>query len=270
MPSESAARLGFAMHWLFRLGMLLEFVGHGSAGVSLKEGWIQYFAVFGFDEPTIHTLMPIVGATDIALGILGFVSPRRWALVWCAFWGLMTASLRPITGESFWEVLDRAGNYGGPLAFLILSGWPRTAGEWTAPIRWRPATRATLERLAVILKWITALTLIGHGAYGALLQKPMLLDQYSRVGLTTLPLVGSRFVPALGWIEIALGVAIAIRPFRRLALAACVFKVVTELLYPVTGYPLYEFVERGFSYVAPFALYLLLPYVKRSPEKAAT
>ncbi|HYQ96418.1 MAG TPA: histidine phosphatase family protein [Candidatus Eisenbacteria bacterium] len=242
------------MHWLFRLGMLLEFAGHGAAGISLKEGWVRYFAVFGFDKPMIHTLMPIVGTIDISLGVLGFVSPRRWALVWCAFWGLMTASLRPIAGESFWEVLDRAGNYGGPLAFLILSGWPRTVGEWTAPIRWRPAARATLERLAVILKWVTALTLIGHGAYGALLQKRDLLDQYSRAGLTALPLVGSRFTPALGWIEMTLGVAIAIRPLRYLALAACVFKVVTELLYPVTGYPLYEFVERGFSYVAVRAL----------------
>jgi hypothetical protein len=250
--------------------MFMEFVGHGAAGISLKEGWGRYFAVFGFDASTIHTLMPIVGTIDIALGILGFVSPRRWALVWCAFWGLMTASLRPLSGESFWEVLDRAGNYGGPLAFLVLSGWPRTAAEWTAPIHWGPATRATLKRLAVVLQWITALTLIGHGAYGAFLQKRELLDHYTRVGLTTLPFVGPRFTPALGWIEMALGVAIAIRPFRALALAACVFKVLTELLYPMTGYPLYEFVERGFTYVAPFALYLLLPYVKAPPEKHAT
>jgi hypothetical protein len=250
--------------------MLMEFVGHGAAGLSLKESWVRYFAVFGFDPATIHVLMPIVGTIDIALGILGFVSPRRWALVWCAFWGFMTASLRPISGESFWEVLDRAGNYGGPLAFLVLSGWPRTAAEWTAPIRWSPVARGTLKRLAVLSQWITALTLIGHGAYGALLRTEVLLDHYTRAGLTSLPLVGPRFTPTLGWIEMALGLAIAIRPFRGLALSACVFKVVTELLYPMTGYPLYEFVERGFTYVAPFALYLLLPYAKAAQEKHAT
>jgi hypothetical protein len=211
-----------------------------------------------------------VGTIDISLGILGFVSPRRWALAWCAFWGIMTASLRPISGESIWEVLDRAGNYGGPLAFLILSGWPRTSRGWTEPIRWRPITRATLKRLAVVLQWITVLVLIGHGAYGALLQKQLLLDQYTRVGLTSLPLVGSRFEPAMGWLEIALGAAIAIRPFRALLVAACVLKLVTELLYPFTGYPLYEFIERGFTYVAPAALFLLLPYVNDPPEKSVT
>jgi len=247
--------------------MLMEFVGHGAAGISLKEGWVRYFQVFGLDRPAALTAMPIVGAIDISLGILGFVSPRRWALVWCAFWGLMTASLRPLSGESIWEVLDRAGNYGGPLAFLVLSGLPRTARDWIDPIRWRPATRATLRRLAVLLQWITALVLIGHGAYGALLQKKQLLDQYTKVGLTSLPVIGSRFTPALGWIEMALGVAIAFRPLRALVLAACVYKIGTELLYPLTGYPLYEFVERGFTYVAPLALFLLLPHVKDPPEK---
>jgi hypothetical protein len=270
LPSDSAARLGIALHWLFRLGMLMEFVGHGAAGISLKEGWVRYFAVFGFDRQTSFFLMPIVGTIDISLGILGFVSPRRWALVWCAFWGLMTASLRPLSGESFWEVLDRAGNYGGPLAFLVLSGLPRTARDWTDPIRWRPVTREALKHLALALQWITALILIGHGAYGAMLQKKQLLDQYTKAGFTSLPLVGARFEPALGWCEIALGLAIAARPIRVLVLAACVYKVGTELLYPLTGYALYEFVERGFTYVAPFALFLLLPHMKAPPEKGSS
>jgi len=244
----------------------MEFTGHGAAGLSLKESWVRYFEVYGFSEHTAYTLMPIVGTIDIALAILGFVSPRRWALAWCAFWGLMTATLRPLSGESVWEVLDRAGNYGGPLAFLILCGWPRTARGWTEPIRWQPVTRATLKHLVVVLQWITALVLIGHGAYGALLQKQQLLAQYTKVGLTSLPLIGSRFEAALGCLEIALGIAIAIRPLRSLVLAACVYKIGTELLYPLTGYPLYEFVERGFTYVAPFALFLILPHVKNPPE----
>jgi len=245
----------------------MEFVGHGSAGLSLKEGWVKYFAVYGFDRQTTLVLMPIVGAIDVSLGILSFVSPRRWALAWCAFWGLMTACLRPLAGESIWEVLDRAGNYGGPLAFLILSGFPTTVRGWFEPIRAGAVPRATLKRVAAVLRWITALVLIGHGAYNAIVQKPMLLDQYTKMGLTSLPLIGSGFMASLGWLEILLGVAIAIRPLRSLALAACVFKISTELLYPVTGYPMYEFVERGFTYVAPFALFLILPRVRDVPER---
>jgi hypothetical protein len=246
--------------------MLMEFVGHGMAGIALKEAWVKYFAVYGLDRQTAFTLMPIVGTIDITLGVLGFVSPRRWALVWCAFWGIMTASLRPLAGETFWEVLDRAGNYGGPLAFLMLAGFPRSLRELFEPIRVAPVSRAALKRVAIVLQWITALVLIGHGAYNAIVQKPMLLDQYTKVGLTSLPLVGSRFMPGLGWFEMLLGLAIAIKPLRPLVFAAFVFKVATELLYPVTGYPLYEFIERGFTYVAPLALFLLLPHLKAPTE----
>ena len=250
--------------------MLLEFVGHGAAGITLKEAWVKYFAVYGLDRHTALTLMPIVGTVDICLGILGFFSPRRWALAWCASWGLMTATLRPLAGESIWEVLDRAGNYGGPLAFLLLAGLPRTAKQWTEPIRVGPVSRATLKRVAVVLQWITVLTLIGHGAYNALLQKKILLDQYTQVGLTGIPVIGPRFEPLLGWLEMALGVAIAFRPLRALLLIACLYKVGTELLYPMTGYPMYEFVERGFTYVAPFALFFLLSYPNDPPEKSPT
>ncbi len=265
--AKAEVRLGTALHWLFRVGVLMEFVGHGLAGITLKEGWIRYFAVFGFDRPTILKLMPIVGTIDISLGILGFVSPRRWALAYCACWGLMTATLRPISGESFWEVLDRAGNFGGPLAFLLLSGIPRDARGWFQPIRIGPVSREALRRVAVVLRWITGLVLVGHGAYGALLQKQVLLDQYTRVGLTSLPVVGPRFEPWLGWLEMALGAAILVKPLRPLLFAACIYKLASELLYPVTGYPFYEFVERGFTYAAPFALFLILPYMNGTLSK---
>jgi hypothetical protein len=267
LDARADARLGAALHWLFRIGVFMEFVGHGAAGWAMKPAWAKYFMVFGFNEPTAYALMPVVGTIDVALGILGLVSPRRWALLYCAAWGLMTAMLRPLAGESFWEVLDRAGNYGGPLAFLILSGWPRSARAWTEPIHLSPISRASLRNVAMVLRWITVLILIGHGAYGALLHKPMLLDQYTRSGLTSLPGVGPSVMPGLGWLEIALGIAIALRPLRALVLVACIIKVGTELLYPVTGYPLYEFVERGFTYVAPFALFLLTPYLNATQSK---
>src|SRR5262249_6036912 len=49
-PSEiavaSTARISLALLWLFRVGMLMEFTGHGAAGISLKEGWVKYFAVY--------------------------------------------------------------------------------------------------------------------------------------------------------------------------------------------------------------------------------
>ena len=263
----SAAQLGVLLHWMFRVALLMEFVGHGAFGIMTKASWVPYFGVFGISEPMAYRLMPIIGTVDISLATLAFLSPRRAALAYMTFWGFFTAMLRPLSGESFWEVLDRAGNYGIPLAFLLYSGWAHSAREWFAPIRPRPMTRESLRGLTAALKWTTVLCLFGHGAYGALLQKPVLTKQYAAMGLTSLPWVGLEFTRALGWIEIALGLAIAIRPFWYLLIVATGYKVATELLYPMTGAPIWEFVERGGTYIAPLALFAILQ-VARPPRGA--
>jgi hypothetical protein len=99
------------------------FIGHGAFGILTKEAWVPYFAVAGISREWAFTLMPLVGTVDILVGILTLVSPRRAALLYMAGWGLWTATLRPLAGESIWEVLERAGNYGVPLAFLVFCGW---------------------------------------------------------------------------------------------------------------------------------------------------
>ena len=249
--------------------MLMEFVGHGAWGVITKAAWVPYFGVFGVSERTAYQLMPVVGTMDITLGVIGFMTPRRWALAYGAFWGLFTALLRPAAGESWWEVLDRGGNILGPFTFLMLSGFPRAARDWWEPIQWKPVTREQLRGIARSLKILTVSILIGHGAYGALLQKQDLQDQYMNLGLTGLPMIGTGFISVLGWIEIALGLAILFRPLRAFALAACLFKIVTESFYPLAGTRVqwWEWVERGFTYLGPLALFFVLPHVKE--EKPA-
>jgi len=243
---------------MFRVSVLMEFVGHGAFGVMTKASWVPYFGVFGISEPMAYRLMPVIGTIDISMAIMGFLSPRRALLVYMTFWGSFTAILRPLSGESFWEVLDRAGNYGVPLAFLLLSGPGRTWREWLEPIRPRPVTRESLRGLAAVLRWTTSLFLIGHGAYGAVVHKAVLTRQYAAIGLSSLPWVGGAFTEILGWLEIALGLAIAIRPLRCALIAVAVFKLATELLYPMTGSPIWEFIERGGSYIAPLALFAVV------------
>ncbi|MEJ7591925.1 MAG: hypothetical protein WKF77_10275 [Planctomycetaceae bacterium] len=41
-------------------------------------------------------------------------------------------------------------------------------------------------------------------------------------------------------------------------LIALVWKVATELLYPLSGAPAWEFIERGGRYIAPLALCIVL------------
>jgi hypothetical protein len=69
--------------------------------------------------------MPVVGSVDIFLGFLVLLKPIRAALIYMAVWGLWTALLRPLSGEPFWETIERAPNYLVPLALLYLRGLPR-------------------------------------------------------------------------------------------------------------------------------------------------
>jgi hypothetical protein len=38
------------IHWLFRLALFCEFVGHGAFGVLTKQAWVAYFTPFGIPE----------------------------------------------------------------------------------------------------------------------------------------------------------------------------------------------------------------------------
>jgi uncharacterized membrane protein YphA (DoxX/SURF4 family) len=106
--------------------------------------------------------------------------------------------------------------------------------------------------VVTILRWTTALLLIGHGGFGAFEHKPLLAEHYGSVGLP------GTLVPVVGWFEILLGIAVLFRPAAPLLLFIMTWKVATELLYPISGAPIWEFIERGGSYAAPLALYLLL------------
>jgi hypothetical protein len=61
----------------------------------------------------------------------------RTVMVHMAVWGLMTAWLRPLTGESWFELVERGANFGMPLALLVLRlGRPLAA----VMVRARPAS----------------------------------------------------------------------------------------------------------------------------------
>src|SRR5690349_4755581 len=120
-----------SLEWVLRIGACLCFLGHGAFGVMTKEAWVPYFAVVGIGRESAFALMPVIGAVDIAMACLVLVRPVNAALVWMAAWAIWTASLRPLAGEPIWEALERAGNYGVPVALLFL-GAPRDSWRWFA------------------------------------------------------------------------------------------------------------------------------------------
>lgn len=267
IPARSATNsdtLAPLVHWIFRLAFALEFVGHGMFGVlGGKAAWVPYFGAVGIGESTAWRLMPLIGYVDVTVGILILFRPMRAMLLYGAVWGLWTAMLRPLAGQGVWELLERAGNYGIPLAFLLWSGWPSRRSQWFERISPRAHAANAQAIIEPLVRVTLALLLIGHGAFGAIQNKEMLAQQWATVGVHGVG--GLPIVPAAGWLDIALGVAVLVYPTMWLLAFIAVWKISCELLYPISGAPIWEFVERGGSYAAPLLLMTLLA-MKRAPK----
>jgi hypothetical protein len=188
------------------------------------------------------------------------VVPLRAVLLHLTVWGLWTAALRPLSGDVVWECFERAGNYGVPLAFLVLAGVPRCRRDWFIPA-WlstmRPLTVDSARVLHGILRVTTCVLLLGHGALGALHNKPVLTAHYASIGLPDLAVGGLTLTRLVGGLELALAVAVLVAPLPSLLIGIGVWKMATEALFMTSGALPFEWVERAGSYMAPLALYYL-------------
>jgi hypothetical protein len=236
------------IHWILRLGAAACFIGHGAFGIITKAAWVPYFGVVGISHDLAYTLMPVVGTVDILMGIALLFSARPFVLLYMAVWALWTALLRPLAGEPFFETLERAGNYGVPLAMLLCIGSPRTVRGWLSGAN---GILADPTAVAWVLRVTTALLLVGHGALQAITVKPMFATHYAALGLP------ASLTPALGLVEIIAGVVVLFVPNPALLVGIAIWKLATEALFPISGAPIWELIERGGSYAAPLALALL-------------
>ena len=240
-----------AVYWCLRVAAAACFIGHGAFGVITKAAWVPYFGVVGIPEAWAWTLMPIVGTIDIAAGISVLLSPRPIVLLYMAVWATWTALLRPLSGDSSFEAIERAGNYGVPLALLLMSGWPRDLEGWFRHVG-PNGTSADPAAVGRVLAWTTGLLLFGHGALAAITAKPLLASHFALIGLPPNAII------AAGWAEMLVAAVVVVRPTPILLYGVVAWKMATEALYPMSGTPIWEFVERAGSYAAPLALALIL------------
>jgi hypothetical protein len=243
------------------------FIGHGAFGIITKPIWCNYFAVLGVGHDLAYQLMPIVGSIDILLGLSLLVYPVRAVFAWLVVWGVITASLRPLSGEPFAELIERAGNFGAPLAMLLLSGVARGAVKpggaaqgVTFGARWFKRVDPNLAFDAATLtppvkralQIAGFLLLLGHGWLN-LLDKKALIAQYTALGFAQ-PLEVARWV---GLLEMLMAFSLLIRSIRHLLIVLFIWKVGSELFYP--HYEIFEWVERGGSYGVLLALIFIAP-----------
>jgi hypothetical protein len=236
-----------------RLAVAMCFIGHGAFGIITKPIWCNYFAVFGIGHDTAYRLMPFLGSFDILMGIGMLVYPIRAIPVWLIVWGILTALLRPLSGEPFAEFFERAGNFGAPLALLILSGgignnWRRLFTPLQANT---DIDNKTYDRVLVCLKIVVFLLLVGHGWLN-IMEKKGLLGQYASLGFSN----AANTALTIGIGEIIAAFLLLIRPLRPIVLAIFIWKMTSELFYP--HYELFEWIERGGSYGVLLALWFAL------------
>lgn len=122
-----------------------------------------------------------------------------------------------------------------------------------------PVMPVMTARRAVILAWLlrlaTAGAFIGHGAYGAFVQKPGWYPFFGELGVSATTVDRDSLMVWAGAFEVVLGVLALVVPIRALLLGMFVWKIGTEFVwYPLAGKPAWEFVERWSNYTAPLAL----------------
>src|SRR5260370_34637109 len=166
-----------------RAGSAACFIGNGAFGGRTQPEWVPFFAVVGIPPDAAYALMPLIGMADIAVGVAVLFCPSRVLLLYMTAWALWTAALRPLSGDSLLELFERAGNYGVPLAMLLLLGRIDTWRDLITTPAARSLTAARAALVGRVLAATTALLLFSHGAQGAFEAKAILLMHADAIGL---------------------------------------------------------------------------------------
>lgn len=241
-----------------RIASAMCFIGHGIFGIITKPIWCNYFGVFGIGHDMAYHIMPFVGGVDILLGLSFLVIPTPAVVCWLVVWGFLTASLRPLSGEPFAELIERAGNFGAPLALLMLCKGKGHFSNWFRPMQLINTFDDNLKpKFIGCLQWTGFFLLLGHGMLN-LNEKRSLVLQYSSLGFANSVLTAQ----VAGLFEIICAFLIIVKPFKTLILGLIIWKISTELFYP--HYEIFEFIERGGSYGVLLALWFSL---ERSTQK---
>ena len=240
------------IYYILQLAVAMCFIGHGAFGIITKPIWCNYFAVFGIGHDLAYRLMPVVGVLDILAGTMMLIYPIAIIPGWLIIWGIITALLRPLSGEPVGEFIERAGNFGVPMALLLLVGAKQNISYWIKPIKpVETLTGGNLLKVTLCLRITAFLLLLGHGWLN-IIERQGLLNQYISLGFSNPAFVAR----VIGAFEIIAAFAILIKPMPSIIFGLLIWKMVSELFYP--HYEFFEWVERGASYGTILALWFAI------------
>lgn len=102
-----------------RLGVFGTFLGHGIVAVTVNPKWIPLLTYVGFTEIQAIQIMPFIGYLDILVAVIILFYPNRYIVYWAIFWAFLTAIIRPISGQSVLEFIERSANWVLPIILMI-------------------------------------------------------------------------------------------------------------------------------------------------------
>ncbi|MBI2107142.1 hypothetical protein HYT57_04095 [Candidatus Woesearchaeota archaeon] len=103
-------------------------------------------------------------------------------------------------------------------------------------------------------------TFLGHGVF-ALLVKQSWIPYFNSVGISN-P-TAMILLPLIGILDILVAISVLIKPIRGILIWAVFWAFTTALIRPISGEPIWDFIERTANWAAPLALLYLIGFPKK-------
>ena len=117
------------------------------------------------------------------------------------------------------------------------------------------------------VEWILRIavfgTFLGHGVF-ALLVKQSWIPYFTSIGMSEANAVV--LLPLIGILDIMVAIFALLKPIRGVLIWAILWAFMTALIRPISGEPIWDFVERSANWAAPLALLYLRGLPKRLKE----
>ena len=117
------------------------------------------------------------------------------------------------------------------------------------------------------VEWILRIgifgTFLGHGVF-ALLVKQSWIPYFMSVGISESTAI--ILLPLIGLLDIIVAIFALIKPIRAVIIWATLWAFATALIRPISGEPIWDFVERTANWAAPLALLYLRGIAKTLKE----
>ena len=116
-----------------------------------------------------------------------------------------------------------------------------------------------IKEKAKIAEWILRIgifgTFLGHGIFALMIKKSW-IPYFTSVGISEN--TAMTLLPLIGIIDVIVAVSVLIRPIKIILIWAALWGFVTALIRPISGEPIWDFVERSSNWAAPLALFYLI------------